>query len=243
MALNPRSTRKAFKPSPYHTHRNSRGLPRWLILLVLGILIGSGGVILLQTSYGPKRLTVLESEKLTSDFTTLTLKEQTQQNTITTLTGQLKSSQTASEALIAEAQNEILKLKKQIEPAEQTLTAFKQALAANLKFEPVAISADTFTQSKQQASINFQLLFVQDPKDKTDFEGSADITFEGRYPNGRAGAIKTPLLPLLVNSHQLVQGGLEFPAGFIATKGTVRVYKRDSTRALGWRTFNIEQVP
>ena len=243
MALNPRSTRKAFKPSPYNTHRNSRGLPRWLILLVLGILIGSGGVILLQTSYGPKRLTVLESEKLTSDFTALTLKEQTQHNTITTLNSQIKSTKTASEQLIAEAQNEVMALKKQIEPTEQTLKAFRQALADNMRFEPVAISADTFTQSKQQASINFQLLFLQDPKDQTAFQGTADITFEGRYANGRAGAIKTDLLPLDVNAHQLIEGGLEFPAGFVATKGTVRVYKLDSKRALGWRTFNIKQIP
>jgi hypothetical protein len=243
MALTPRSSRKAFKPSPYHTHRNSRGLPRWLILLVLGMLLGSGGVILLQASYGPKRLTALESEKLTSDFTTLVVKDQTQQNTISTLTTQLKSSQDASEQLIQAAQNEILTLKQKIEPIEQTLKVFKNALAAGMRFEPVGIAGDQFTQSKQQASIGYELLLLQSPEADSEFKGSADITFEGRYPNGRAGAIKTPMLPLQIASHQLVAGNFEFPPGFIASKGTIRVYKPDSNRALSWRTFNVKQVP
>lgn len=55
------SRRQVFKPSPYDTRRRSRRLPRWFILLVLGIILGAGGVLILQASYGPKRLTVLES--------------------------------------------------------------------------------------------------------------------------------------------------------------------------------------
>jgi hypothetical protein len=243
MALNPRSTRKAFKPSPYHSHRNSRGLPRWLILLVLGMLLGSGGVILLQASYGPKRLTVLESEKLTSDYTSLLVRDQTQQNTILTLTAQLKSSQGASEQAMQIAQSEILTLKQQVEPAEQSLKIFKRVLAASMRFEPVGIAGDQFTQSKQKTALNYELLLLQATDAKSDFNGTADITFEGTYPNGRAGAIKTSALPLKIASYQLVQGSLEFPPGFIATKGTIRVYKPDSNRALGWRTFNVQQVP
>ncbi len=243
MALNTRNTRIAFKPSPYHSHRNSRGLPRWLILLVLGILLGSGGVILLQTSYGPKRLTILESEKLTSDYTALLVKDQTQQNTIISLTSQLKSSQEASEQLLQAAQNEILTLKQQLEPTQQSLKIFKSALAANMRLEPVGIASERFKQSKQQSSINYELLLLQATDTKSTFNGSADITFEGTYPNGRAGAIKSPMLPLQIESYQLVQGSLEFPPGFTASKGTVRVYKPDSNRALGWRTFNVEQVP
>jgi len=209
----------------------------------LGILLGSGGVILLQASYGPKRLTVLESEKLTSHYTALLVKDQTQQNTITALTLQLRSSQDESEQVIQAAKNEILTLKLKIEPTEQSLKIFKRALADNMRFESVGIIGDQFIQSKLQASLSYQLLLLQADDAKSEFKGSADITFEGKYPNGRAGAIKTSMLPLQIASYQLVKGDLEFPPGFVATKGTVRVYKPDSQRALGWRTFNIEQVP
>lgn len=241
MALNPRPARKTFKPSPYNTQRHSRGLPRWFILLVLGILMGAGGVLLLQASYGPKRLTVLESEKLMADLTTLNSKHQTAQNDLASLTAQLQSVQQASDQVVRQTQQELETLKQKLVPTEQALEIFKKALASSMSFDPIGIAGDSFIQSKSQPSLTYQVLLIQSPKSTTPFVGQADITFEGTYPNGRAGAIKTPLTSLDVASHQLVSGAMELPAGFVATRGTIRVYKSDSNRALGWRTFSVQR--
>lgn len=241
MALTPLSSRKAFKPSPYHSHRNSRGLPRWLILLVLGILLGGGGVIVLQASYGPKRLTVLESEKLTSELTTLNSKYQTLQNDFVVLNSQLENSKKASEQVIQTARDELAAIQKRLEPTEQSLLVFQKALTNSMSFDPIGIVSDQLTQSTSKPLLNYQILLLQRFDSKTAFNGQAEITFEGTYPNGRAGAVKTPMLELNVVSHQILQGTLDLPPGFTASKGTIRVFKSHNSRAVGWRTFSVQK--
>jgi len=53
MALFGSSNRNTFKPTPYGATRKKRRIPRWLILMLTGIVLGAGGVLFVQTSYGP----------------------------------------------------------------------------------------------------------------------------------------------------------------------------------------------
>ena len=60
-----RSSNRAFKPSVYETgRRRKRGMPRWLVILFTGVIIGAGGYWFLQTNYGATRITVEESHQL-----------------------------------------------------------------------------------------------------------------------------------------------------------------------------------
>src|SRR5690606_30729610 len=70
------SKRPAFKPTPYGYTRQRRGVPRWLVLLVSGIVLGAGGVVFLQRSYGPPRLTAEQSEQLRMDLNSANLEKQ-----------------------------------------------------------------------------------------------------------------------------------------------------------------------
>src|SRR5699024_5491842 len=59
--------RHVFKPTAYGTRRQRR-IPRWLVLLFSGIILGAGGLLFLQKSYGPTRLTAEQSEQLQHDL-------------------------------------------------------------------------------------------------------------------------------------------------------------------------------
>lgn len=43
-------------------------MPRGLVLLLMGIALGAGGLLFLQTNYGQQRLTVQQSEQLYSEL-------------------------------------------------------------------------------------------------------------------------------------------------------------------------------
>ena len=51
-------------------------LPAWLIILTIGIAIGALGVLFLQTSYGPKRLSATEAQKLTDELSSSNIDRQ-----------------------------------------------------------------------------------------------------------------------------------------------------------------------
>ena len=63
------SKRNTFKPTAYGSSRRKRRIPRWLLLILTGIVLGAGGLLFMQKSYGPQRLTVEQSEQLHYDLT------------------------------------------------------------------------------------------------------------------------------------------------------------------------------
>ena len=76
MVIRMQPKRAIFKPAPYDTRRRARRLPSWLILLLLGVLTGGSGMLVLQTSYGPKHLTNADAQKLTEELNSVTLERQ-----------------------------------------------------------------------------------------------------------------------------------------------------------------------
>ncbi len=67
--------RHVFKPTAYGTRRQRR-IPRWLVLMVSGVIVGAGGLLFLQTSYGPTRLTAEQSQQLQYDLNSANLEKQ-----------------------------------------------------------------------------------------------------------------------------------------------------------------------
>ncbi len=68
--------RHAFKPTAYGNTRRSRRIPRWLVLMLTGIVLGAGGLLFLQKSYGPPRLTAEQSQQLQIDLNSPNMESQ-----------------------------------------------------------------------------------------------------------------------------------------------------------------------
>ena len=53
---------------PYAGRRGRRRVPRWLVLLLLGIALGAGGVVYVQEQHLPPRLSAQASTELQASF-------------------------------------------------------------------------------------------------------------------------------------------------------------------------------
>jgi hypothetical protein len=241
MGIFGRSRRQVFKPSPYETRRRSRGLPRWFILLVVGILIGSGGTLILQTSYGPKRLTVMESQKLTDDLSSLSLERQQLQADLTELQRQLESGKSTADQTIGDLRQEVARLNQRMQPLREEVTLFTRALSAGVKFDPIGIAGASFTQPTASDKLQYQVVLVQKDDQQPAYSGRIEVTFEGRYPNGRAGSVKALVAPFTLEHYQHLTGEIEMPSSLQATRATLRVYQAEGTRALSYRTFEVSK--
>lgn len=234
------SRRQVFKPSPYDTRRRSRKLPRWFILLVVGILVGSGGTLILQASYGPKRLTVLESQKLTDDLAAVSLERQKLQANLNEIKRELESSQSDASKTITDLKSEIARLNARMQPLRDEVALFTKALSAGVEFDPIGISGASFAQAKGSDKLAYQILLVQEDDKQPVYKGRIEVTFEGKYPNGRAGAVKALVLPFDLKHYQHLVGDIEIPNSLAASRATLRVYEADGKRALSYRTFKVD---
>lgn len=242
MGLFGRSRRQVFKPSPYDTRRRSRKLPRWFILLVVGILIGSGGTLILQASYGPKRLTVLESQKLTDDLAAVTLERQQLQADLTELQRQLEAGKSGAEKTINDLRAEITQLTDRMQPLRDEVALFTKALTAGVKFDPVGITGASFEQAAGSDKLQYQVVLVQEDDQQPAYDGRIEVTFEGRYPNGRSGSVKALVQPFTLKHYQHLNGSIDMPNSLQAVRATLRVYKADGQRALSYRTYQVERL-
>jgi len=74
-----------------HRHRRARwGVPRWLVLLLLGLATGAGGVLYLQQRVLPPRLSIEDSQRLQAAFGAADAERNKLQQELATLKRQLE---------------------------------------------------------------------------------------------------------------------------------------------------------
>lgn len=241
MVIRVQAKRAVFKPSPYETSRRSRGLPRWLILLMVGILLGASGVLFVQTSYGPKQLSVLESQKLINDMNSATLETQRLQSQVEELTRKLTSEQADNASNRQALQAEIDKLQALVAPLQDQLKLFAQTLPFDPKYGSIGISTSQFIQGKTGGKLSYLVWIMQEKADRPLFKGKLELAFEGRHVDGRNETITLAPISLDVPHYQHVTGQANLPEGFVARRVNVKVLDAEGKKPLTWRVFQVQQ--
>jgi cell division protein FtsL len=212
-----KSQRAVFKPSVYQPGQRTRRMPRWLVLLLVGIGLGAGGVLFLQTNYGPQRLTVEQSEQLHSELSAANLERQRLQSQLEETTQQRDANKTGHEKLtsdLAEARSKIDALNKE-------LVLFQDAMPADPRGGNLGIRSATF--KRAPGLLDFQVLVMREERQGAPFKGTLTFSIDGSYPNGRVATI-TPEGPTLnVDRYDYALGQLKLPEGFTPKVVVLRV--------------------
>ncbi|OZI26798.1 hypothetical protein CAL26_05640 [Bordetella genomosp. 9] len=213
-----RSQRAVFKPSVYQPGKRSRRMPRWLVLLLAGVVLGAGGVLFLQTNYGPQRLTVEQSEQLHGELSAANVDRQRLQGLVEELTQQRDAARATHDKLTAD----LSQARQQIQGLNKDLTLFQDAVPPDPRGGPIGIRSATL--SRQPGQLNYQVLVMRD-KDNSGvpFKGTLVFAIEGRYPNGRSGTVTPDALPVDLDRFDNLSGTLQLPDGFIARGVTIKV--------------------
>jgi len=241
MVIRVQAKRAVFKPSPYETSRRSRGLPRWLVLLLVGVLLGASGVLFVQTSYGPKQLSVLDSQKLINDMNSLTLEKQRLQTQVDDFTQKLELERNDSTQTRQKLEEELTKLKALVEPLKDQLNLFAQTLPFDPKYGAVGISTAQFIQAKTGGKLSYLVWVMQEKADRPAFKGKLILAFEGRHADGRNETISISPISLDVAHYQHVTGQADLPEGFVARRVNAKIMDADEKKQLTWRVMQVQQ--
>jgi len=210
--------RSVFRPSLYEINaRRSRRVPRWLVLLLFGVVIGAGGLLFLQTSYGPQRLTVFESQQLTNEVNGAAQERLRLQSELDTALRDLTSAREDRQRMA----DELADAQTSVAPLKQDIARFAALMPADPRGGPIGVNAATFT--RKPGELNYHVLVMQDEPVEQTFTGTLDVAIEGRYASGRRQVITLPPFDLSLNRYQHLSGVEALPEGFFATRATVRV--------------------
>lgn len=227
------SKRHTFKPTAYGTSRRPRRIPRWLVLMLTGVVLGAGGLLFLQKSYGPTRLTVQQSEQLHYDLNSANMEKQRLQTELNRETRSLAEVRTQLQSQTAELED----IKTQLEQTRKDIQMFAEAMPPDPRGTSPGIRAASFTRSQDQ--LVYQFLVMQDEGKTARFTGNVELTMAGRYSNGKSGHVDIPAFGLELERYTHVDGTFPLPAGFTPSQVTIKIMREGSEKVVGTRTIRV----
>lgn len=233
MALFGSSKRSAFTPTPYGNTRRPRRIPRWLVLILTGIVLGGGGLLFLQKSYGPIRLTVEQSEQLHYDLNSANLDKQRLQSDLNRQNRELATTQTnlgEQSAKLKEALENVVKLKNDVQ-------LFVDAMPPDPRGTSPGIRAASFKNDNGQLA--YQMLLMQDKENSPAYQGQIEFVVAGRYPSGKTGNVTLPAFDIDLQHYDHIHGSIPLPQAFTARQVTVRVISRATKKLSATRTLHV----
>lgn len=230
------SKRPAFKPTAYGSTRRPRRVPRWLVLLLTGIVLGAGGLLFLQKNYGPPRLTVEQSEQLHNDLNNTNLDKQ-----------RLQSQLNQAVHDLGEARNKVASLSTQVKQAQAQaakangdLQLFADAMPPDPRGTSPGIRSADFR--NDAGNLDYQILLMQDDaKKSTTYQGTLELVVAGRYANGKYATITLPAGDTSLQQYVFVRGSVALPEGFTARQITIRVTDSGTKRVSATRTLRVSR--
>ncbi|HLV29025.1 MAG TPA: hypothetical protein VKY60_07870 [Burkholderiaceae bacterium] len=225
------SKRQAFRPTAYGTSRR-RGIPRWLVLMLTGIVLGAGGLLFLQKSYGPTRLTVEQSEQLHYDLNSANMDKQRLQTQLNQHIQELKEANTriqSQEVALRERQAEIDKLTSDV-------ALFVETAPEDPRGTSPGIRAVTF--NFEDGQLDYHILVMQDAGSGP-FTGEVTLVAAGRYSNGRNGTEELAPFPISLERYAHLQGTVEVPEGFTPREVTIQIRAKGSERVSAMRVIRV----
>ncbi len=227
------SKRQAFRPTAYGHSRRRRGIPRWLVLLLTGIVLGAGGLLFLQKSYGPTRLTVEQSEQLHYDLNSANMDKQRLQSQLNQHVQELKEAHAriqSQEAALNERQAEIDRLSSDV-------ALFTETAPEDPRGTSPGIRAVSFNFADGQ--LDYHILVMQDADKAQPFKGEVTLTAAGRYSNGRNGNEELAPFPVSLERYTHLQGTVEVPEGFTPREVTIQIRAEGSDRVSAMRVIRV----
>ena len=225
--------RYTFKPTAYGNTRRPRRIPRWLVLLLTGIVLGAGGLLFMQKSYGPTRLTVEQSEQLHYDINSANLDKQRLQSQLNQQTHDL----TEAKASLAEQTSKLEQAQKSVSTLKNDVKLFVDAMPADPRGTSPGIRAASFQNNDGQ--LDYQILIMQDANKTAQFQGLLELVVAGRYPNGRSHTVTLPPIDVEVERYKHFLGSVPLPDGLKARQVTIRLIKLDTKKLSATRTLHV----
>lgn len=227
-------SRKAIVFDPYRRNRR-RGMPAWLLLLLLGIALGVAAVIAAQEKLLPRRLTVAESRALDESFKSADAER-----------ARLLKERDSLQQQLDKANAEARKLGAALGVAQSAGDRARTDLAALLSTLPpdpraarstVEVRAGRFT--VRRGNLDYEVVLTRRNAAKR-LSGVMQLVVSGAS-GGKPTTLKMEPVNLSGDGgHEIVTGSVPLPDDFTPRQTTVQVLERPAGRSLGMRVLNVE---
>jgi hypothetical protein len=217
-----------------HGGRARRRVPRWLLLLMIGIGLGVAGVFFVQERMLPPRLSADESNKLRASFEKA---ESERLRLSADLAGTGKRLETAladrkravDEAASSKQTNERLRL---------DLASLVASLPPDPRGGAIQVRAARF--SAEGGNLVYDIVLSRDRAvPAKPLSGVMQLVVVGAGARGVETSVKLKPVAITVGSFESLRGSLPLPDGFGARQAAINLLDRPDGKLLGMRVMQV----
>jgi len=217
----------------YSSRQKKSGVPRWLILLLVGVALGAAAVVYVQERHLPPRLTPAESARLRAAFEQAEAERQR-------LDGQLAETNRHHDAALADNK----RLTDELEAGRRTVESLREDLAfvaAALPPDPrggsVEIRAARLNRSGR--NLAYEVALTRESARGKPLAAVMQLVVTGESPRGGETTVTLDPVAVSVPAHQVLRGAAALPDGFTARQCTIRILDRPGGNLLGMRVMFV----
>jgi hypothetical protein len=226
-----------FKPVPFEPYGRRRSrwrLPRWLVLLLIGLIGGAAGVIYVQERHLPPRLSASESTRLKSAFEQADAERTQLRGQLEDTTAKLNAALAQSERAVADSQaNQAL-----VARLRADVGAAVAAMPPDPRGGSVEVRAGQF--SARDGNLSYQVVLARPQGGGKPLDGTLQLVVTGDGERGAETAVTLKPVDVSISAHEVLRGSLPLPAGFKARQATIRVMTRGGGQQLGMRVMIVQ---
>jgi hypothetical protein len=224
-----------FKPVAFDRYGRRRrpGVPRWLVLLLVGLVGGAAGVIYVQESHLPPRLSSDESTRLRAAFEKAEAERQRLSRELEQTGRQLEAALADKKAL----SDQLVVSRRDAEGLRADVATLVAALPPDPRGGSVAVRAARFR--AVEGSLAYDVLLTRDRPGERPMAGQLQLVVSGQAERGGETTVTLPPVAVSIGSHQSVSGEAPLPSGFTPQQATVRVTDGPGGALLGMRVLFV----
>jgi hypothetical protein len=218
----------------YGSRRSRWALPRWLVLLLGGTVIGAGGVITVQERYLAPRLSASASAELRSAFDQADLDRQRLKAELGETHKQLEITRSEKVGL-ADA---LAASRASADGLRDDLGAVVAGLPPDPRGGSVEVRAGQVT--AKGAVLNYSVVLMRESRNGKPLPGVMQLVVAGESERGTQSSVALAPISLSIGSHEVVRGSMPLPEGFRPRQTTVQVLDRVAGKPLGMRVLLVK---
>jgi hypothetical protein len=218
----------------YSRRRTGPRVPRWLVLLALGVAAGAGGLWLLQERYLPPRLSADASRELRAAFDQADAERNSLRAQLAATTQQLQAAQTTAQR----QSQELAAPRAEAQKLREDMAALIEALPADPRGGAVEVRAARFT--PQGNALAYDVILTRDGKDAAKpLAGVMQFSVLGLNARGAETTVALKPVDVSIGGHALLRGSLPLPEGVRPRQVTLSVLDGVGGKALGMRVMLV----
>ena len=219
---------------PYGRRRARGRPPRWLVLLLTGVVIGAVGVLVVQERYLPPRLSAGESTKLRNAF-------EEADTARLRLQGELADTAKKLDATLVDKKslaNELATTRSTTDHLREDLRAVVASLPPDPRGGGVQVRSGLFT--IKSGVLSYDVVLTRDRVSGKPVTGVMQLVVAGQPVRGPETTVALTPVSFSIGTQEILRGSQALPEGFRPRETTIQLLDRVAGKPLGMRVLPVK---